>query len=344
MRKNTDTKEILLKDYLAFRAATRRDTDKLISRFEKFMAREQLEADDELLLPLLSLKTLRAENESVLLEEIFKIAAPVFEKLKDASDWTYMQLYVLAGIIGYNPNYHEGMAFMHKVLDAIKDRSEADKKYKAICISMHMNMTLRIVRAKYLDSNLDEGELAAAFKHSYGYAMEHAENKNLPLQYALQIRLGIFEGNEDIYKTGLAKLKELKQKKIYKHAKYELGEHLRFMDSNLDTPLANFFVGYNTRMMRKRQGKTISELAEAMGIDENVMSALERGDGGASIVTLKKLATLLRVTTDYLLFGDQSKNEALEDLFVLDMKLVMKNATKEEKNFILSHARMFMKR
>ena len=302
MKKSNDTKEILLKDFLAFKFASSRDIDKLITRFERLIATQRI-PDDELILPMLATKTIKADNERQPVEECSRIAAPIFENLENATEWRYIPLCSLAMVIGHHASYNTAMERMQEALDVILDDHSEDPKYMRLCTVFHINILVRMIRTKYLEPNIDMAALEKAFKRSYDYAMEVCVRNDAPLQYVLQARLGIFEGNVELVKTNLATLKELGEKKMYKTTKDELGDYIRFMGSKLDTPLQNFFSGYNARNERIRQKRRVSEVAAKLDMDDNVLNAIERGDGGMSIVTLKDLATTLNVSSDYLLYG-----------------------------------------
>jgi len=338
--KNNDTKEILLRDFLAFKFASSRETDKLINRLERFTAKE---LDEELTLALLSLKTHKSDNDRQPFEKSCEIAAPIFENLNAATAWSYIQFYVLTLVIGYQTSYDNAMAMLQEALDVILDEHATDKKYMGICAALHANMTIRIIRAKYLEPNRDKAELDKAFKRSYDHVMEVSVRKNLPYQHVMQARLGIFESNVELVKSELATLKELGEKKMYKTTKDELGEYLQFIKVKFGTSLFNFFVGYNARGERMRQGRRVSEIAGKLDMDDNVLNAIERGDGGMSIETLKELATTLGVTSDYLLYGDENKRFP-KNLHIIMLSEIMQDATHEEMDNIVAMAKMMVKK
>jgi transcriptional regulator with XRE-family HTH domain len=57
-------------------------------------------------------------------------------------------------------------------------------------------------------------------------------------------------------------------------------------------------VGANIRRLRRAQGETQAELADAAGIDVRGLGSIERGEGNPSLDTLIKLAEALSVSAD----------------------------------------------
>lgn len=62
------------------------------------------------------------------------------------------------------------------------------------------------------------------------------------------------------------------------------------------------YVGENVRNARLNKGLTIEQLAELADISDSFLGVAERGTSGFSIETIIKLAVVLDVTTDSLLF------------------------------------------
>ena len=59
-------------------------------------------------------------------------------------------------------------------------------------------------------------------------------------------------------------------------------------------------IGENIKKERKRQLLTIAQLAEMVGITENFLGKIERGDSMPSLPTINNIATALDVSIDYL--------------------------------------------
>ena len=59
----------------------------------------------------------------------------------------------------------------------------------------------------------------------------------------------------------------------------------------------------------KKTGQTTAQVCEATGIPQSTMSMWKSRDSGVSIKTLKALADHFKVTVDYFLSEEDSKNE-----------------------------------
>ena len=73
------------------------------------------------------------------------------------------------------------------------------------------------------------------------------------------------------------------------------------MDSDLQA------IGARIRRARERKGFSQSKLAELLQISEPHMSDIERGKTSGNILLIKKLATILEVSADWLLLVDNDK-------------------------------------
>ncbi len=73
--------------------------------------------------------------------------------------------------------------------------------------------------------------------------------------------------------------------------------------------------GKRVREARRKAGYTQSELAERVDVSINHISAIERGIYETRIDTLKRLATVLGTTTDYLIYGTSEEDSPLRQVF-----------------------------
>ena len=67
--------------------------------------------------------------------------------------------------------------------------------------------------------------------------------------------------------------------------------------------------GSRTKYSREKIGMTKERFAEAINRSENYVSELEKGRTSASVHTLHQIATTLKVSTDYLLYGETNNEE-----------------------------------
>lgn len=86
-------------------------------------------------------------------------------------------------------------------------------------------------------------------------------------------------------------------------------------------------VGSRIRKQREYLGYTREQLAEQLDVSTKFCSDIELGVKGMSIPTLCKIARILRLSTDYILFGtlEQSGAEPLE--------LLLKSCSKAERHY-----------
>lgn len=76
-------------------------------------------------------------------------------------------------------------------------------------------------------------------------------------------------------------------------------------------------IGTRMKAQRELLGLTREELAERLDITPRFCYDLELGLKGMSIPTLCKLSNVLKVSTDYLLFGEPLENQGLNSSLAL---------------------------
>ena len=81
--------------------------------------------------------------------------------------------------------------------------------------------------------------------------------------------------------------------------------------------------GKRLKALRKQAGETQEQVAEAVGLEPGTISRIERGAKEMSIDSLLMFSEIYRVSTDYILKGDQpvtSSDALLEELGALVQK------------------------
>lgn len=87
-------------------------------------------------------------------------------------------------------------------------------------------------------------------------------------------------------------------------------------------------IGLRIAMRRRQLGYTQEQMAEWMNVSIQMISNLERGNKSIRIENLLKVASILKVSTDYILTGKQGNTdtselaERLEDLSVRDYQMI----------------------
>jgi len=69
----------------------------------------------------------------------------------------------------------------------------------------------------------------------------------------------------------------------------------------------NIQIGERVKSAREQAGRTQEQLAEAIEVSPQYISDLERGVVGISIPTLKRLCTVLAISSDQILFDRQTE-------------------------------------
>jgi len=335
------TKETLITEYINFKLGEDTNVDKSLNKYEKFITRNSKNPDSELTLILQSLRTLKADNEMQSFADCCKLASPIFNHLEATTNWGYIDLYVLSTTIGYKIDFNKALEVLQEAIDVIEGEYSDDPKFQPICTMMHMNFTLRMLRAKYFEPHIDTKILDDAFDRSFDHGMKVCENRNLPHKYVLHIRRGVFEGDINLVERALAQLSKSGGRKRYRTTKDEIAEYLFHTEEALSKPLSNFLIGYQLRKRRKELNMSTFDIAVAMKTDQPSITAIERGDDGVSMERLKMLARVVGVRPGYFFGNDNDKIEDV-DAFFLTVKAHMSGATDMEKDYLLDYMNMMM--
>jgi len=98
------------------------------------------------------------------------------------------------------------------------------------------------------------------------------------------------------------------------------------MQQNLeDTHMDMLAIGARIRSQREYLGYTREEFAELLGVTPKFCSDIELGAKGMSVPTLCKIAKILRLKTDYILFGKR------EVKFSEPLMLLLESCTDKER-------------
>jgi len=334
-----NTKETLLHEFLTSKSGNIKEDEKLISKIKKYL---DTQADAELSCVLHTLKACIADYSLKGFDECCKIAVPVFEHLENTQTWKYTELFVLATIIGYHPDFKKTYDIFQEALDVIADEHSADSEYRTIIYAMHSNFTKRMLRVRYFEPTFETQKLGDLFMCSYNYVMDICKQKNLPQQYKLQIRRGVFENNIKLVGSGLDAYKKVSNITQYKMCKYEIAEYLFHMDGDLTSDLAKFIVGHQLTKRMDEIGMSASDLAFALDSDYNVITSVMRGESGMSLRRLCKVARLLDTDVNYFI-GDEGKKSEEVDPFMLSVKSWMDDSTDSDKELVLNMIELIMR-
>ncbi|MCL2840457.1 MAG: helix-turn-helix domain-containing protein [Defluviitaleaceae bacterium] len=327
-----DTKEILIDEFLEYASLEEQKSDELIKRIEKYLVKS---IDSELILALNVLNTLNADNNQQTFEECCAIAAPIFKQLEDTNPWARVELHSISSVIGYIPSVKTTLEFFNEAKDLLTDEDESDnKQFRKNYLSLQYNLTYRLLRAKFIESDVDILKVDELFESCFEYVFSRAKKNNSPLQYVLQIRYGVYECDAEAAKDAMIELKKLGDRKIYKTTRDEIAEYLSYMRTPLAAPLSYISIGYQLRKERLEKDISTLHIAGGLGTDQSTVAAIERGDDGISIDRLQVLASLVGVDVGFF-FGNKNAKIKDADPFLLSVIAATKHMTDEDKQHIL---------
>jgi len=291
---------------------------------------------------LYAFQTLQADNSKQEFEKCCAIAAPGFQRLKHITAFSYIDYRSLMMMIKYHPSMGETLGIYQKACDLLAyDKNVTEPEGKEIVYMLQYHLTLRLLRAKFIESDVDMPILDEMFKQFYAYTLKEAESNDSPMQYVLQIRQGIYEDKQDMIWDGMKRLHKAEEKKLTKVTRLEIGGYLAYMSKPLQTPLSHILIGHNIRKSRKASMMSVAELADALGTDSSSVAALERGFDAATLIKLRAIANICGVTVGDLVGENREKMSAL-DPYVLSIHALTNHITFEEKEFILDFIKSFV--
>ncbi|MCL2840595.1 MAG: helix-turn-helix transcriptional regulator, partial [Defluviitaleaceae bacterium] len=284
--------EDLISEFLAFRARTISETERLIAKCERQLEKEP---SDRLNLCILALKIIHADNTNQSFKDCCAVAAPIFKHLKETKgDWDFLDLHIISIVIGYLPTFEKTIDIVKEALELLNDKAYADDyEYKKLCFTLHLNLTLRLLRARYLEANVDIPAVTKAFAESYNYTIERCKRNKLPHQYRQEIRKAVFENKQDKIQACLEKLLKLGERKMYRMAKAEIAEFLAAMSKDLRKPLSYILFGHQHKKRRLQNNMSLEDLSFLTDVEPTNLNAMERGDEGVSLERARRLANAL---------------------------------------------------
>ncbi len=90
--------------------------------------------------------------------------------------------------------------------------------------------------------------------------------------------------------------------------------------------------GNRVKISRKQMGLTVEKLAECVDRTENYINRLEKGEKSCSVHTIHQLSKSLKVSTDFLLYGDKQEERDYKDEEII--KNIIERCNKKELKII----------
>lgn len=95
-------------------------------------------------------------------------------------------------------------------------------------------------------------------------------------------------------------------------------------------------LGAKIRNRRKEKGYTLEQLAERLDVSTTFIGQIERAKGIPSLETLVKIANVLEISTDSLLFGDLNSKSG-NSHFIRMVAELTETFTSKEKELLLKN-------
>ena len=102
-------------------------------------------------------------------------------------------------------------------------------------------------------------------------------------------------------------------------------------------------IGKKLRILRELKGYTQTKAAELLQINNKTLSDYERGVTQPDLITLKQIANLYEVSTDYILGNSNDSMNNAVDEFQFALYGEVKDLTDEQKQDILEMVKLFKK-
>jgi len=345
--KAADTKEILIKDRRAFRVADLEKWPKYINRVERYL--EQNGFDSQLNLIAISFKTRRYELLTNDFNKCYDMATSFFEQFESMSKWGEIELDMLCSMIGFTKCYKKSLALTEEAFEVLDDLEQEGNQFAwKIRAAFSLNLTLRLLRARYIDINPNEQgneltEIKKAFKYHLKQARDKCtEKKHFAIRAVLNIREALLHGDCKAIYEGLTQLKKEKEFVWLKGMQDEVMDYLFHFRENLATEQLNLLIGLRIRTRRQELKLSIDDLADALEIERNNVIKLENGIGGAGTQRMFKIARILDVGISYF-YGDPNKNSyPIEtDMYARKLTIIMKSLSDLDKEYIIDYAQSF---
>jgi len=334
------TKEYFINEFLEF--DDKENVNEYISRLEAYISENEYDMQLELI--LCYYRGIKADDIENCYEKAFEIVAPVFELL-EAADWGWLEIQVLASVIGRVPHYTMGDQLMKKAFGILDNEFTSQEYYEYTKFRFYMNFSLRLLRARYYDS-ADPADIQAKFDQCVQKAISYCEKKGYIVhRTVLLVREAIFYKDSEKILEYIDALKATGDKMWLGTTKDEVVEYFKCLGGKVTTDLKNLIVGWQIRKRREELGMTISDLADAIeALKPETLGWYERGIRGVGAARLCKIAEALNVDISYF-YGGTSTEAAntTTDIPTHKMGQFMFQMSEKEKEFLLEVAKGLIK-
>jgi len=315
--------------------------DEMLHSLEAYISENEYDVQVELILHMF--RTYKIAHTSNCFEDICEVAAPVFELLK-TTDWGYIELYVLTTAIIYTPHHTISEDFKNEALDILDDDFCDHKDYDRLKSTLHLNLSMRHLRAKYHDG-ADPQDVKVLFDQCFDVALSIYEKRGrVTLRTILLLRKAIFDGDCNKILEYLDALEATGERALRQITQDDMIEFLHLLGDRITKPLQNFLIGHQIKKRRKELGMGTLDFADAIGSTQTVVNGFERGDKGIGGPRLHKIAKVLNVDMAYF-YGDESKKYtgAVTDITTHKISQLVSELPEADKEYILELTRGYIK-
>ena len=257
-----------------------------------------------------------------------KMAQPIFDHMRETSDWSFLDIAILCSVIRYAETIEEAVEMTDKALHILDTQYTQEEKYWNAKWVIQCNIIPRIVQARHFNKvgqNKPEADmemLKKAMERYSAYALAVSKDYNhRDFELMTILRLAMFGGDYEEVEGVLNRIGALDMrggKKLYKAAMNEVMPYHRVLGLGLSKQFLWRIVGRNVRIAREAVGLTINELAGKVNVNETYLAQMERAIKGFRSLDLYKISHILKVDISFFYYGESftpedAPNTELED-------------------------------
>jgi len=278
-----------------------------------------------------------------------KIAKPIFDWAKSKPDLELLDIIIVASVLCQAPDYKLAIKFAKRLIDTLISKY-THTQYKRTLFIIYLNITYRLLRAMYYEikdrvkQKAVFDEIKSLLDHYSKLVLKMCEEYKLhDYKEVILIRLALANADCEGVMNGLHKLKKLGAQDWLKTSREEVDEYLTFFNDKLTTTLRNLRTGIRIQKCRRAMKMTMNQLADALDIAQSQINAYETGERGMKRTRLAQVADILGTSVTYLSGEDKAPPKLIDDIILHKLIQVLRQASEEDKEYLLDHAIRYIK-
>jgi len=275
---------------------------------------------------LIILKTFEADYNYNDLKTCCELSIPIFERLSNTSEWSFYDIRILTYVVHYADTYIQSHALATKALKLLENHTH-EKRYVFIKMGILINMTSRLLRAKFYEKDTQEADenISDLFSSYIDLIMPLCIGEDfIPHNAFAKVRKGLFYGDTDLINNTFKFLKEKGRHELYKVLQDELREYKYYVDlDKVSKKQFRIIAGENVKKIRLNRGLTEKDFADILDMSISAIKAIEKGETGITPYSILVLSETLNISTEEIyrginvaLFESNSKELLLEKINV----------------------------